>query len=544
MQEHQVEKKLSPGRRAPRTGHSKESSYSSLIVAQVFDVREAFMNAVYSLSSAVRAEIIRWRGSSVARLPWGAVGFGGLATLLALSSTANPEWRTFLAYQNLWVVGFSPLFLALIVGTQASIEHVERGGGTWSRAVTPWVARAARFIVLTPAVFAVNFLAMLIPTIAGIVLVGSPPGARLLLSIVVPALGQLALLAVLVRVGMHAGRLAVLAVGTSWSVAAVVTAEATYWIMSPFAWTLRGALPVIETHANGEGFLPGEPLATTSVMGPTSLSLALAIVALSLPASMNSGRIPRFKLQWAASANRRTAPLLPNQGRSNKSRPIRAIITIFGRTLAWPLAIVAIGAPVLLLRWREPAEAISVLTVGIVPFGAVVLAMLAQGAVAEGARAVATRAPSASVRWRAVITITLTVAIGVVVVTDIIFVGAGLSGRDAVRIIGVGTAVASMLTVAHLWIANRFSVTLTAAIGIAGTVTGLLVAGTVMSRQLWPVVPWAWAHYSESYRISIIVPVALAVTLTLYFVSPETDSFHRKSADQRVDKGGVKPRVS
>lgn len=241
------------------------------------------MSATTSMRGAFQAERIRWRSSAVTRLRWAAAGYGGLSAMLALSTDSALSWYSLLAYQNLWIVGFGPLFLALIVDTQASLEHSYRGGGTWSRPTAPWVARFARFGMLTPTVLMVNLLAMLVPIAAGLVLAGPPPVAHLLASVAVPTLAQLGLLAVLVRSGIHVGRTAVLAVGLAWAVAAVLTAESTAWPISPFAWTLRGSLPVIGTHANGEALLPSDALATASIVTPTLLSLALAISVLALP---------------------------------------------------------------------------------------------------------------------------------------------------------------------------------------------------------------------------------------------------------------------
>ncbi|WP_205016058.1 hypothetical protein, partial [Pseudonocardia sp. EV170527-09] len=82
------------------------------------------------------------------------------------------------------------------------------------------------------------------------------------------------------------------------------------------------------------------------------------------------------------------------------------------------------------------------------------------------------------------------IAVGVecsiVAATGAVFAVAGLPSSGVIQISSAAMLVAAMLTTVHLWIAVRFSVTLTVAIGIAGTVTGLLVGGTALqSFQMW-----------------------------------------------------------
>ncbi|MFE7202602.1 hypothetical protein ACFU8R_20230 [Pseudonocardia alni] len=473
------------------------------------------MSSIPSSGAVLRSEVVALRRSPVLHLAWGAVFFGVLSAILALGTVADPDWSTLLAYQNMWVVAFGPLFLALIVGTHAHLDRSSRGGGTWYRPVAPWSRRLARFAVLSPLVLLVNVLALLAPVLAGVLLVGGAPVAHLLGSTVVPVLGQLGLLAVLVRVGAGTGRTAVLVVGLVWSVVAVLTAESSVWAFSPPAWTVRGSLPVIGTHANGEALLPGEALADASVTVSLLLSLALAVIVLAFPASL--GRVgverggARRRPRSSREGQRVRVPGRP-RGRAG-ARPVRAVLVVLRRTPILPLAAAAVCMPAVLLRWRDPTEAIGAHTLAVIPIGAVVLAVLVRSAMVDGIRATATRVPDAGVQWRSAAVVGAVTAAAVVVATGIVFVGAGLPVLDALRTVGVGMVVATMLTTVHLWCAVRFSVAVTIAVGIAGTVTALLVGGTEMQELWWPLTPWSWAHYAQASRVVVIVPVAVSVTV-------------------------------
>lgn len=199
-----------------------------------------------------------------------------------------------------------------------------------------------------------------------------------------------------------------------------------------------------------------------------------------------------------------------------KSRPVRAALVVLGCTPIWLLMPVAVAVPSLFLRWREPGQAIEVLTLAIVPLSAVMLAVLVQGAMSNGIRAASTRRSHVGIQWRAATAIAVGVECSIVAATGAVFAVAGLPLPGVIQISCAAMLVAAMLTTVHLWIAVRFSVTLTVAIGIAGTVTGLLVGGTALQHLWWPFVPWAWAGHIEVSRLVFVVPVAIFTTVVAW----------------------------
>ena len=95
------------------------------------------------LTSAVRAEAVRAKGSAAAALPWVGILLAGISAAGILITPENQE-RAALLWQTLYVTGMAAPLMTLLAGVTTARETTARDGGTLWRATNP------RTIIVAP----------------------------------------------------------------------------------------------------------------------------------------------------------------------------------------------------------------------------------------------------------------------------------------------------------------------------------------------------------------------------------------------------------
>ena len=234
-----------------------------------------------ALTSAIRAEAVRTKGSAAAALPWVGIILAGISTAGILITPENQE-RAALLWQTLYVTGMAAPLMTLLAGLTTVRETTARDGGTLWRATSPRTIIVARFIVLAglSALFHALAFWLVIPLS---VAVGAPTDIpRLLwagLACWVATLGLLALAFVLTE---RSGTIPVFLAALVWQVIGALAAETTAWFAIPPTWAVRSMLPVLGAHQNAEPLAAGDPLATESPILALTLSVLLTALVLVL----------------------------------------------------------------------------------------------------------------------------------------------------------------------------------------------------------------------------------------------------------------------
>lgn len=468
------------------------------------------------------AEPARWPRSTVARLPLAGGAFGLVnAALFSLTAT-RPSAAGVLAYQNLWVVFVGPMLVALLVATLVHLDRRSMAGGTSCRAVEPVHRRLAAFTVLAAGALLMNGLAVGVPAVVASVLFGAGPSVAELAGVVgVAWLGHLGLIALLLRAGAHLRRMALLAVAFGWTVIGVLLAESPAWVVLPPTWTVRGPLPLIGTHANGTSLEPTAALADASPWAVATLAVlgAAAVLLVPVPRRAGPGCAPVAPVApigaEAAAAGVRSPTPAPSPWRSvrGRPRPAAALVIVVARTsLRW-LVPAAVAVSGLILRWRDPAGSLEMYALLVLPLGATVLPIVAWGAAAGGARAAATRPPSPGAFALGLAGLGAGVAAAVSVAVCAIHLAAGLPADRAAASVLATVMVGALLSTAALWVVMRAGTAAAVAAGVVGLLLALLVGGTSMQERIWPLVPWAWAAYTDTARLSVTLPVSAVLTV-------------------------------
>lgn len=473
-----------------------------------------------ALSRSLASEVVRWRGSTAARLPLLAAGSGLVQLGLVLLSTAGPTWTAVFAHESLWVVLTGPLTIALLVGSTSRADRRARGGAIWWRPVDPLRARCSRFVVLAGLALAAHALVVTVPVaLAGPLGAPGPvPVGRALSLVAVLWLSTLGMIAVLQRVGSRWGLLPVLAAGLVWAVVGTLSAESTRWPLVPFAWAVRGALPLVGTHANGMSLSPADVAAAASPWAPAALGALLAVPALLLPApSRPGGRVPRTEARVPPHPRRDALRPPPSRtdrrtAAARRPHPLGAVAATLAADPVLRSAPLVALVPGTLLRWWPADESLEAYLLLALPPGSVVLAVVVWSTLAPGWRAVAARPPGPGPAAAAMgaCAVGVTTATSLAVVT--LHVAAGLPPAAWPPVALSAVATGALLTTAHLAVAVRLGVVATLALGVIGVMLGVLVGGSDLRAALWMVVPWASGVCVDPDQLLVTVPVASALT--------------------------------
>ncbi|WP_075663179.1 hypothetical protein [Corynebacterium frankenforstense] len=225
----------------------------------------------------LRAELIRARGSALARLPLLGLLLGAITAFFGpLSAPPGADAATVLNWQGLYLTGMAAPLVGLFAAVAESRERTARAGGTAWRSVSVHRQRAARLAVVWLAVaafhvlnFGVTFLAAALLGMARAWLVAAVGAAALL-----GALGVAGLAAALAR---RRGTVAVLVAGVIWQAAGIAVAAPWWWALPP-TWPLRLVLPLLGVQFNLLPLEPGSPLAAQTPWWPAALCCLLVLL--------------------------------------------------------------------------------------------------------------------------------------------------------------------------------------------------------------------------------------------------------------------------
>lgn len=481
------------------------------------------------LQAALRSELHRWRRSAAGRLPLLGVAFGGLVSALFLASGFHRTWPRVLAFENLWAVFLGPLGAALLVATVCHADRRDRGGGTLWRPLRPVTARTSRFAVLAALVLVMNALAVATPfTVASALLEGPPPWLRALELVAVLGLSQLGLAALVLRVAGRVGRLPAMAVGAAWTMTGLLTAESPAWVVVPPTWLVRGALPLIGTHANGVALEPGAALASASPWPAALLGALLALPVLLVP-SLRPLRGPRGRRVEARAAaptssaarvawTPRAARPADRAGTWSDAVPGRPrVLAAVLRATRWtavgwvPVAAVLLVA--LVVPWQGVEAAAELYALLVLPAAAAVLPLVVWGAVAQGWVAVASRPTGTSRPARAVVVSTVAVGLLTDLAVGAVLAAGGLPGSVVVVLLLSCAVTGTLLVCGSLWLVVRFGAAAALGTGIGGVLLAALVGGTGLQQRLWLVTPWAWGACTAREQLVVTVPAAVVLAL-------------------------------
>lgn len=507
----------------------------------------------------LRAELIRVRGSALARLPLLGLLLGAVTALFGpLSAPPGADAATVLNWQGLYLTGMAAPLVGLFAAVAESRERTARAGGTAWRPVPVRRQRAARLVVVWLAVaafhvlnFGVTFLAAVLFGMARAWLVAAVGAAALL-----GALGVAGLAAALAR---RRGTVAVLVAGVVWQILGAAVAAPWWWTLPP-TWPLRLVLPLLGVQFNLLPLEPGSPLAAQTPWWPAALCGLLALFgaagAVTVPPR---GRRPRRPIADVPPAPTGAVPTTARRGagaegapdsfgvgsgaRHAPRDPVRsarrpalsaagsalAALRATARVAATPAVLVAVGLSVLALAVTAAVYDASyvrgLFIFAVLPLGAGVLPVLVWPALAGAwplARVENPRVPGALVAWIFLVVAGMCVVAALAVVFAGAGEGAGLSaaGVDtaaAVQVItatGSGTATAfaalvrwaavaclsgCVLAAVALALTVRLGTAWAVAAAVVWTVVSATLGGDVLAQTpLWlPALP-SWAQTADT----------------------------------------------
>ena len=231
------------------------------------------------LVSAVRAEIVRTRGSAAAYLPWLGLVIAGIS-FAGILITPDSQERAALLWQTLYVTGMAAPLLTLLAGLTTVRETAAREGGTLWRATSPRVIVLARFLVL--GALSALFHALAFWTVIPLSLLAGAPTdvAGILWAGASCWIATLAVLALAYVATEAWGLIPVFLAAWAWQAIGSLAAEISSWRVFPPTWAVRAMLPLLGAHQNAEPLDPTDPLAHESPALALALGLLLAAVIL------------------------------------------------------------------------------------------------------------------------------------------------------------------------------------------------------------------------------------------------------------------------
>lgn len=460
-----------------------------------------------ALTSAVRAEAVRAKGSAAAALPWVGILLAGISTAGILITPENQE-RAALLWQTLYVTGMAAPLMTLLAGLTTARETTARDGGTLWRATNPRTILVARFIVLAglSALFHALAFWLVIPLSLA---AGAPTDIpRLLwagLACWIATLGLLALAFVLTE---RWGTIPVFLAAWVWQVIGTLAAETTTWFAIPPTWAVRAMLPILGAHQNAEPLAASDPLATESPALALTLSVLLTVLVLVLRVLLGTLRVERG------------TDSRPVGRRSTRESAVGAIRAMMRSRAVMPLCAAAILLAVATAAMYPNSYLLGLHTYAMLPLGACVIAVLTWQAVLPGWRVLILRkatVPTAVQAWLLLWVSFVSVAVTVTALANALLRGHG----DAASLLAITQSGALWLilgiayTLGALWITVRFGAGWALGAAVILIIVGVTLGGDILADTwLWILGPTAWplsADTPQRFLAAALIASAFAV---------------------------------
>lgn len=466
------------------------------------------------LIRAIRAEIVRTRGSAASMLPWVGLVLAGISAAGILITPESQE-RAALLWQTLFVTGMASPLLVLLAGLTTAREDAARDGGTRWRATRPRAVVVARFLVLASlsALFHMIAFWAVIPLpllfgelidVAGILKAGMVCWAV--------TLGVLALGFVTTE---RWGAIPIFLVAWAWQVFGTLTAESSLWVVLPPTWAVRAMLPLLGAHQNGEPLTPADPLASESPALALALGFLLAVLALGV----------RLIVPQSIRSERRS-DTRPVGRRSTRTSLIGAVQTVMASRPVLPLCAAAIVVGVITAIVYPNTYLTGLHTYALLPLGACIVAVLTWQTLAPGWHVLVLRRstiPGGVQSW-----LILCVSIVTLVMMAAGFANAVLREHtdSATLLEFAGTGMLWLIlgaagTLSALWLTVRLGAAWALGTTVILTVLGITLGGDVLAETwLWVLGPTAWPLSADTpERFAVAIGVGVLVTVITWFGS-------------------------
>ncbi|MFD1718542.1 hypothetical protein [Georgenia deserti] len=461
-----------------------------------------------ALVPAIRAEVIRAKGSAAAALPWVGVVIAGIS-FAGILITPESQERAALLWQTLYVTGMAAPLLTLLAGLTTARESAARDGGTIWRATSPRIIIVARFIVLTglSALFHALAFWLVIPLSLA---VGAPTDApRIVWAGLVCWVTTLGVLALAFVLSERWGTIPVFLAAWIWQAIGTLAAESTAWYAIPPTWAVRAMLPIVGAHQNAEPLAAGDPLATESPALALALSIFLAGIVLVLRV------LSRGTLRVEHRADNR--PVGPRSTRESTLGAVRAVVR--SRAIV-PLCAAAVLLAIVTAAVYPNSYLLGLHTYAMLPFGACIVAVLTWLALAPGWKVLMLRkatVPAAVQTWLLLCVSTVSAAVTATALANAVRRGHG----DAASLLAITQSGVLWLilgaagVLGALWLTVRFGVGWALGATVILTTVGITLGGDVLADTwLWILGPTAWplsADTPQRFMIAALIASAFAV---------------------------------
>jgi len=466
------------------------------------------------LVAAVRAEIVRTRGSAAAYLPGLGLVIAGIS-FAGILITPDSQERAALLWQTLYVTGMAAPLLTLLAGLTTAREAAAREGGTLWRPTSPRIIVLARFLVL--AALSALFHALAFWTVIPLsLLAGAPTDVAGILSAGagcwIATLGVLALAYVATEAW---GLIPVFLAAWAWQAIGSLAAEINFWPVLPPTWAVRAMLPLLGAHQNAEPLTPTDPLAHESPALALALGLLLAAVAIGV----------RLIRGGAARTEGRTDNR-PVGRRSTRPGALGAIRTVMRSRAVIPLCVAAVVLAATVAVVYPNSYLLGLHTYAMLPLGACIIVVLAWQALTPGWRILVLRRgniPAAVRSW-----LVLCVTVVTLVVTLCTLVNTVLRGEtDPATIVSLlrsgllwlilGTAG----VLGALWLTVRYGVGWALGATVIIMILGITLGGDILADTwLWILGPTAWPLTADTpARLALAAMIGLLIAAATWLLS-------------------------
>ncbi len=462
------------------------------------------------MNAAFQLEVLKSRHDALSRLPLIGLALSILQGILfLLSPEASHTWQGITAWQTLWITFLSPLFLSLLTGLSMNREIKAQGGGLWLRPLS-WQSQAhGELLWLCLQCLFLN-LAVILPTILfGLIfkIPGDIPWLRIFSLVAVLTLSSLPLLVIGQRISRKTGLVMNIIWALLGSITGIFASERFFWWLDPWAWPIRATFVLSGTAANGVALSENSPLWSISPLPVLGVAILATYCLAAFPYALPSKNLT-FKAK-----GRKVRAWHCNGSLSAEFVKYRHTVT------PWLAILIPIAVAPLALSRLKGHGAWQLWTLLVIPLGSALLPALAWNWELESWRILKTRANFPSTLYSSKL---LNLWIASLISSAILFILLRFLHMPEYTTLAdfilIGLSVFAFQSF-HLWIAVRYSSSVTLGIGIVLSLLALILGGTGLGNQIWPYFPWIWAAVladaNGQFSIYLLLLTLLGILFTI-----------------------------